>query len=139
LSLVSEVKTPGVKNMTVEVHVGFPDLDGYSMHTSLETCQPGAIVLWFNKVSDDAQLLTDLHVYLYEARLELVNIEINPHFPEVSYVSLQKQSNQNLKKWDLKIFFAKGDMWLSFSEASYVKRTRKLGSTSIGSRKQDQS
>lgn len=49
------------------VEVGFPDLNGYVMHTHIQNHYSASIMFWFRKYVNEPSSIENIHLYLIDA------------------------------------------------------------------------
>ena len=110
-----------------EVSMGFPNVEGYVMHTHIECNSPHSIMLWFHNTSDDLSNMINVQAYLFNAYIRAANVEINPFFPLMKSHVLKGEVVQGNQMSLLTVFFEKGEMSFLFEKACYVRSQRPLG------------
>ena len=95
--------------------VGFPQLDGFSMHTNIEHVGEDTVHLWFHNYKPDGELLQDVHVLLIDAIVNKLDVCLDPHLPELASYSVQDEGTSGKKK--LILLFKRGEISATFESA----------------------
>lgn len=71
--------------MISEMSIDFPDLSGCTMHPQFISETPVSIILWFYKASDNRTTITNIRVFLINARFGDAHIDFNiDNFPPLT-------------------------------------------------------
>lgn len=113
--------------MTAELIVGFPDVDGYTMHSYVDCRPTGSIELWFHRPAPDLSSMINVHVFLLDAALKHANVELSPFFPPLKSVRIVGSNDRQRDRNLLTITFEKGEISFVFASASHVTRAQPVG------------
>ena len=114
-----------MSSQKTEVELGFPAIDGFSLHTHVDCCSPAAVVLWFYRQSADLSSITNIHLFLVGGRMLHTDVALDPFFPPVASCAVEKPDPQGLNI--LKIEFVQGELTFSFHNSFFVRSQQPLG------------
>lgn len=110
-----------------EAEMEFPNIDGYMMHSHVDSHSPILVSLWFYQHAPDLSSIINIHLFLVGARMVQADVELNPFFPTVVSYSVEQSSSQAKGDDILKIKFERGEISFSFQKVFYVKNTQPIG------------
>ena len=110
----------------LETKAGFPDVDGYVMHSHIECHASDSVTLSFHTHTPDLIDLINVQVFLLGASMKAANVELDPHLPFMTSYSITEEIIQGRRRNLLTIAFEKGEMSFLFEDAFHVRSRRPL-------------